>query len=142
MKTPKFRTLLLLGWVGFLLLQSFPAPAGSALGKDTITSVAEPFGTCHAGYSRAYPEYQLLGSMGNQWMRIDFTWANIEPVHGQWDFSYYDAYLATAANYSQRVMAILDYDVEWLNTTGAYQEVRPYIKPEYIPYFLDCVNLS
>jgi hypothetical protein len=136
----KFLHIIILSWIVSVFLISIPSPVTGTIGKGVITSVDEPFGTCHAGYSMSDLEYNLLKNIGNQWMRIDFSWNHIEPVHGQWNFAYFDAYLATAANHSQKVLAILDYDTNWLNTTGPYQETRPYIKPEYIPFFLEYVN--
>ena len=40
--------------------------------------VNKPFGLCHAGYSASDKEYDLLNDLGNNWLRVDFSWASIE----------------------------------------------------------------
>ncbi len=102
--------------------------------------IGEPFGLCHAGYYQSAEEYGILAAMGNQWMRVDFPWSSIEPANDTWDFSSRDNYMANASFYHQKVIAILDYNVPWLNVSGDYHSSRPNIKLRDIPDFLDYVN--
>jgi hypothetical protein len=97
--------------------------------------IGEPFGLCHAGYSCSDDEYDLLDSLGNQWIRIDLSWTRVEPKSDVWDFSYYDQYLQKANQRGQKIMAILDYGHPKLNNSNDF-----YIAPEQIPYFLEYVN--
>ena len=120
-------------------------PLGSLLTRCTSAelgvplSIGEPFGLCHAGYSQSAEEYEILAALGNQWMRVDFPWSSIEPENDTWSFTTWDYYVGNASLNHQKILAILDYDVSWLNASGDYTS-RPYIKPRDIPVFLDYVN--
>ncbi len=120
-------------------------PAWSLLSAQTVAEtgspvpIGEPFGLVHAGYSCSAEEYGILTAMGNQWMRVDFPWSSIEPQNDTWNFPVRDYYVGNASLNHQKVLAILDYDVGWLNASGDYTS-HPYIKPRDIPDFLDYVN--
>jgi hypothetical protein len=92
-------------------------------------------GICHGGNSRSDEEYALLHQLGIKWTRVDFKWNNMEKVQGEWDFSVYDHFLAKAEEEGIRVLAILDYDTDWLNP-----DKGKYVSPEQMPLFLDFVT--
>jgi hypothetical protein len=97
--------------------------------------VNEPFGLCHAGYSASDKEYDLLDDLGNNWLRVDFSWVAIEREVGVWNYSYYDTYVQKANERGQKILAILDYGHPKLGHNSNF-----YISPAQIPYYLEYVN--
>jgi len=96
------------------------------------------FGLCHGGYSLSDEEYALLDDLGVRWLRIDFRWDKMEKVQGEWDFSFYDNFLAKADAEGRKVLAILDYDTPWLH---AGKDKSRRISPEEMPLFLEYVKI-
>lgn len=92
-------------------------------------------GICHGGNSKSDKEYELLDQLGVSWVRIDFKWNKIERVQGQWDFQNYDDFMDKADAEGMKVLAILDYDTDWLNS-----DKGKYISPDQLPLFLDFVK--
>lgn len=84
-------------------------------GRSTPGIDGLEFGLCHAGYSLSDEEYALLDEMRVQWMRIDFSWNNLEKEPGVWDFEKMDAYVDRAVKGGKKILAILDYDTAWLH---------------------------
>ena len=55
------------------------------------------------------PEIDLIANGGFSWVRMDFTWAEIERVKGKYNFMDYDRLLNILKGRSMRLLAILDY---------------------------------
>jgi hypothetical protein len=57
----------------------------------------------------------------------------VEKVRGEWDFSYYDEFIDKANEHGIKVLAILDYDTEWLHEG---RDKSRHISLEELPLFL------
>ena len=96
------------------------------------------FGICHAGYSRTDEEYELLDELGVTWVRIDFQWNKMEKNRGEWDFSSYDSFMDKADEEGMNVLAILDYDTDWLHEG---KDKSRTISLKELPLFLEYVKV-
>jgi hypothetical protein len=54
-------------------------------------------------------EMEQIAAAGFKWIRMDFAWAGIERVRGQYDFSAYERLLAHLQKFNIRAIFILDY---------------------------------
>jgi hypothetical protein len=54
-------------------------------------------------------EMQEIAGAGLSWIRMDFSWADIERTKGNYDFSAYDRLIADLDRYRIRAILILDY---------------------------------
>src|SRR5262245_9581639 len=54
-----------------------------------------------------------LADAGWRLLRTDFTWKDIEPAPGRYDFAAYDALVERAASHHIRLLGILDYGNPW-----------------------------
>jgi GH35 family endo-1,4-beta-xylanase len=105
---------------------------------SSISQNGLQFGLCHAGTSNTEKEYSLVKELGARWVRVDFSWNKLEPQKGNWNFSKYDAFLNKANEEGIKVLAILNYDANWLHK-GKDQSRR--IDLEELPHFLNYVEV-
>jgi hypothetical protein len=94
-------------------------------------SVEDPMGTIHTG------DFNMLKTMGCQWLRLDFLWSDIEPSPGVFNFANYDNAVNQSLASGIKILGILGYGVNWLNGSGGL-----YVPPADIPYFVDYVNTT
>lgn len=127
--------------VATIIVTAVPGAAAGIAGLSSEpVHVGQPFGFCHAGYSTAEWEYQLLDEIGATWTRVDFSWQGIEPTEGVFEFTYWDRYVDNATARGVKIIAILDYGVGWL--PDAHPGPGHYVAPANIPYFLGYVNAT
>lgn len=124
-------TFAVMAWEGW-----YPRPIERAV----QTPIEEPFGVCHAGYSGTDEEYEVLKKLGVRLMRVDFAWSGIQPSKDTWDFSRWDTYLDAAERNGMRVLALLDFDNNTVETSPVGSKRPVYIAPEDIPLFLEYVR--
>jgi hypothetical protein len=55
----------------------------------------------------------MVAEMGARWNRTDFSWSNIEPSQGEWNFETHDRIVDRLVEQQIRPLAILLYDVPW-----------------------------
>ncbi len=102
--------------LALVLALALPAAARKAplVGDTLCVSQSDgPFLAMSADVRDAY--LAALADAGWRCLRIDFTWARIEPSPppAPLDFSAYDELVAQAAAHGIRVIGILDYGVDW-----------------------------
>jgi hypothetical protein len=141
------------------LFFSCPVDSGGKFKPEQLvrTGIAgDLMGMVHAGsrYDKADDEYALLDTLGVQWMLTDFSWSDIENSEGAWTWSKYDAYVVNGKSHGKKILAILDYDVEWIHD-GTHDSDGPgsngddpfadgkshkYIARSEIPFFVTYVK--
>ncbi|MCL1930502.1 MAG: cellulase family glycosylhydrolase [Treponema sp.] len=94
-------------------------------------------GIVHAGHTNTPEEYALVNRLGAQWTLTTFSWREIEPSQGQWDFDSYDQYVEAAQTAGIKIIGVLAYDVAWIHPDN---ERHRYIPPDKIPFFLEYVR--
>jgi glycosyl hydrolase family 39 (putative alpha-L-iduronidase) len=102
--------------------------------------VEKPSGMCHAGYSKSAEEFALLEQLGVSMMRVDFHWKGVQPDPNTWDFSKWDSYLDAAEKYGQRVLALLVFDNNNVETNPEGKKREKYIAPQDVPLYLEYVK--
>ncbi len=83
-------------------------------------------------------EYSLLKELNNNWLRIDFSWNALEKEEGEWNFSRFDEFMDIAETKGMKVLAILDYDTNWLHK-GKKDGRR--IDKDELPLFLNYIEV-
>ena len=71
------------------------------------------------GYRNMERIAAIAQAAGVKWSREDFLWGRIEPVKGQFDFSFYDKLVETAQRHGISVYALVAYWTPW---TKPYEE--------------------
>jgi len=67
-------------------------------------------GTALAGFSNTTSEYNNLTQLGAHWVRVHFSWRDIERDYDDdWDFTRYDTLMDNATKYNIKVIAMLNY---------------------------------
>lgn len=102
--------------------------------------VGDMMGVCHAGYSKDDAEYAQLHKLGVRMMRVDFHWAGVQTAPDAWDFSQWDSYLDAAERHEVRVLAVLAFDNNAVETSKEGKEKDKYVAPEDVPLFLEYVR--
>lgn len=82
------------------------------------------------------PKDNHLNDFNIKWIRIDFSWKNIEKVKGQYNWGYYDKILKLANEKGYKVLPILAYTPSWAGEHG--QSSIPYNKNEWTD-FVDAI---
>jgi len=106
-------------------------PTDSASGDDGPVDITVPvdlMGMVHAGSrtpiagnANVQTQFDLLDEIGVKWILDDFSWSTIQPEEkkdapgGEWNWSGFDTYVANANARGKKILAILDYDTEWLH---------------------------
>jgi len=135
-------------YVGFVAVVLLPAVfvclsgAGYPLRMQCTNRVVveEPCGVCHAGYSRSDAEYETLGRLGVQLMRVDFHWHSIQPAPDTWDIARWEPYLDAADKHGVKVLGILAFDNANVEVSPEGREKDKYIAPQDVPLFLEYVK--
>ncbi len=102
--------------------------------------VGEPAGVCHAGYSGSDEEYANLHKLGVRMMRVDFHWHRVQPGPDTWDFTRYDAYLDAAEKHGVKVVALLVFDNNAVESNASGASRAHYLAPEDLPKYLEYVR--
>jgi hypothetical protein len=93
-------------------------------------------GTALAGYSNTTSEYDNLTQLDVRWVRVHFSWRDIEKDYdNNWIFTRYDTLMDNATKYNIKVIAMLNYPPAWLNLS-----TKAYVPQEFLPHYLDYVN--
>jgi hypothetical protein len=92
-------------------------------------------GASAAAHAEREFEFARLTEMGLHRMRTDFTWADIEPARGQWDFSQPDPLVADAVAAGVDLLAVLDYGVTWATSAKGANDDYPPDDPEDFALF-------
>lgn len=95
-----------------------PQPFSQFLGISTHLDICKKPTDATAMSACTY-QLQQLKSAGVVWVRTDFTWSEIEPQQGIFDFSGYDNLVNTVLANGMQMTAILDYGNAWANTEGS-----------------------
>jgi hypothetical protein len=147
----------LLVWISFLFLS---CPSGYSGPGEVRFAVPRDFmGMVHAGNRSVdkpadkEQEFSRLNELGVHWMLTDFSWSDIQNPQNSWKWDRYDAYTANAKAGGQKILAILDYDVDWIHddsySDDPYNNIdnvptndtpAPYISPSEIPLFCEYVK--
>ncbi len=105
------------------------------------TEIRQPgiqLGACQAGLTNSKEEYELMNTLGVEWIRSAFFWSNMEREPGNWDFTFYDTLMDNAVKSNKKVLIILTYDVSWIHKEG---EKGRNISTNNLPYFLNYVEI-
>jgi hypothetical protein len=109
--------------------------AGQAGQRMTIP--ADLAGMCHAGMPGSAQENAVLDELGITWVRNDINWHEVEKAEGEWDFSYYDRFVAANNARGRKMLFVLGFDTPWIHKEG---KRKPYISPEELPKYLNYVE--
>ena len=74
---------------------------------------------------------ELLGDMGCSFVRMDFSWNDIEPHHRVFDFDKYDFIVELLSKNNIRILGILDYCADW---AGRHWNGPPYKNDYFVNY--------
>ncbi len=77
-----------------------------------------PLGTDPASSDLRAGYFQAAQDLGGVMIRRDFSWNEIEPAKGTFDFTAYDALVAQAKAASVTLLGTLDYGVPWANASS------------------------
>jgi len=94
-------------------------------------------GIVHAGGTGTQKEFDYLNYLDASWVLHTFNWNRIEPVKGEWDFSFYDSIVNNNMAAGIKVLGILAYDADWI-----HEDVNKdfYIPPHHLPDYLEYVR--
>ncbi len=87
----------------------FAEASNAELPHASIPALRVPEGLgVNIHFTDAQPgELEMLSAAGFRWVRMDFQWAAIETVPGQYDFAAYDRLLASLVEHKLRALFIL-----------------------------------
>lgn len=97
----------------------FPNPYAAASQEDSPFGVLAFLSWNHSWNAYKYDQkglikiVKLLKEMGCGWVRVDFSWNDLEPQKGKWQFSKYDFLVNLLSKNDISVLAILDYSANW-----------------------------
>ncbi len=77
-----------------------------------------PLGTDQASSDLRAGYFQAAQDLGGVMIRRDFSWNEIEPTKGTFDFTAYDALVAQAKAATITLLGTLDYGVPWANASS------------------------
>jgi hypothetical protein len=103
----------------------------------TVTIPDDIAGVCHAGTPGSEQENAILDELGIIWVRNDFSWNNIEPYDGVWNFSRFDHIVESNNRRGRKMIGILDYDTSWLHQNDGMEY---FISAEELPRYIDYVE--
>ncbi|RLG93777.1 hypothetical protein DRO37_07390 [Candidatus Bathyarchaeota archaeon] len=89
------------------------------------------FGICHSGW------FDLYGSLGASWCRVDFSWSRIEPTQGRFEFTAYDKLVEEGMKHGVTILPILDYCAPWASRGDS--KAYPPRDPSYWVNYVDKV---
>ncbi len=106
--------------------------APSTLALHDIVGIAgnPPHGTDPASVNQRAFFWSKLAEAGIHRVRGDFTWSDIEPTRGTFDFSAYDLLVADAAAHGIDLLAILDYGNPWATSVSGADDHYPPDNPQ------------
>ena len=107
----------------------------------SYTEIKQPgiqLGACQAGLTNSNEEYELMDTLGVEWIRSAFFWGRLEKEPGVWNFEFYDKLMEDAEKSNKKILIILTYDVPWIHKEG---ERGRNISNKNLPYFLNYVEI-
>ncbi len=110
----------------------------SQISYTEIRQAGIQLGACQAGLTNSKEEYELMNTLGVEWIRSAFFWSRMEKDPGVWDFTFYDKLMEDAEKFNKKVLIILTYDVPWIHKEG---EKGRNISNKNLPYFLNYVEI-
>jgi hypothetical protein len=125
------------GLVSPFIILSFTSKGPPLIYPEKKQVELEDFcGTALAGFSNTSSEYNNLTQLGARWVRVHFSWRDIEKDYdNNWDFTRYDTLMDNATKYKIKVIAMLNYPPSWLNLTR-----KAYVPAQFLPHYLEYVN--
>jgi polysaccharide biosynthesis protein PslG len=110
----------------------------SLISYNEIKQPGIQLGACQAGLTESKAEYELMNTLGVEWIRSAFFWSKMEKEPGVWDFTFYDKLILEAEKYNKKVLIILTYDVSWIHKEG---EKGRNVTPQNLKYYLNYVKI-
>ena len=112
--------------------------ASSRLVYQENTVIPEDFaGIVHAGRTRTQREFAYMNHLGVSWVLHTFSWSDIEPEQGEWDFLVYDALVDTNKAAGIKIIGLLAYSNWWIHDG---MDGPRYIPSQRMPDFLQYVR--
>ncbi|MCL4557441.1 MAG: cellulase family glycosylhydrolase [Deltaproteobacteria bacterium] len=121
------RGIIVFSWSLFILSGCSPGakshpvqygPFSGTIGISThLDMCKDPSNT--AGMEACTYQLQQLKSAGVVYVRTDFTWSQIEPQQGRFDFTGYDSLVNAILGSGLQIDAILDYGNAWADAKGS-----------------------
>lgn len=133
--------LLLITLVYFVSCQSNYYQSLNKISQISYTEIKQPgiqLGACQAGLTNSKEEYELMNTLGVEWIRSAFFWGSLEKDPGVWDFTFYDKLMEEAEKFNKKILIILTYDVPWIHKEG---EKGRNISTKNLPHFLNYVEI-
>ncbi len=136
-----------------LAIALWPAPAAGDAGPVTpLPPVTDPdgfAGTCYSFYPDPFgqmpgrPFLPLMLQAGSRWDRFDFSWPQLEPREGQWNFAAQDQLVGDLRAAGMNILGILLWTPNWAATGNCIpiQSLRLNLSPSlpHAPVFRETV---
>ncbi len=98
---------------GFSFSGQDPRDSDSPFGALAFLSWDHEWNKHHFDGDKAEKAADLMKEAGVAFVRMDFFWADIEPVKGKFDFKKYDRLVEMLSKRNIKVLAILQYNAPW-----------------------------
>ncbi|MGB9872493.1 MAG: hypothetical protein ACPLYD_12615 [Anaerolineae bacterium] len=109
-----------------LAVALLPVPVAGGAGPVTplppVTDTDGFAGTCYSFYPDPYgqipgrPFLPLMLQAGSRWDRLDFSWPQLEPREGQWNFAAQDQLVSDLRTAGMNILGILLWTPDWAAT--------------------------
>src|SRR5690242_17365731 len=76
-------------------------------------------------------ELDAVSKTGASWLRILIDWNRIEPVKGQYDWSYVDGLVGAARAHNLKVLGVIAFTPPWARPAGTYFSYPPVNAADY-----------
>jgi hypothetical protein len=109
-----------------------PVPA-----RTILVAPADGYGFSEGAFMEFMPigdvnrELDAVSKTGASWLRILIDWNRIEPVKGQYDWSYLDGLVDAARTHDLNVLGLISYTAEWARPPGSYFTAFPVNPADY-----------
>jgi GH35 family endo-1,4-beta-xylanase len=105
--------------------------------QKNVIIPADHSGVVHAVRTKTQEEYALLDYLGVNWTLDTFSWYQIEPEQGEWNFTDYDSFVDNANAAGVKMIGLLAYDNRWIHEDN---KMHRYISPQRTVDFLQYVK--
>jgi polysaccharide biosynthesis protein PslG len=109
-----------------------PAPA-----RPALIVPAGGYGFSEGAFMEFMPiadvnrELDAVAKTGASWLRILIDWNRIEPVKGQYDWSYVDGLVIAARRHNLKVLGVIAFTPPWARPAGTYFSYPPTNAADY-----------
>ena len=80
-------------------------------------------------------DFPFLDELNAVWLRRTCRWSSLESSPGNWDFSYWDAYVDACEHAGKKLLLILAYDTPWIyEEKDAPRRISSRELPQYLNY--------